>query len=184
MSDEIRQIAMRLRELREIADVTPEAMAQQLHISAGEYLAYEGGETDIPVSLLYEAAGIFKVDLTELLSGESPRLHVYQLVRAGKGLDVKRREQYKYQSLAYNFNHKKVEPFLVEVPYLGEDAPIHFNAHPGQEFNYCLEGTLNITINGKALVLHEGDSLYFDSNYPHGMRAEGGKKAKFLALIF
>lgn len=184
MSDEIRQIAMRLRDLREISDITREEMAEKLHISTEDYIRYEEGGTDIPVSLLYEAANIFKVDLTELLSGESPRLHVYQLVRAGKGLDVKRREQYKYQSLAYNFNKKKVEPFLVEVPYLGEDTPIHENAHPGQEFNYCLEGTLNITINGKSLILHAGDSLFFDSSYPHGMRAEDGKPAKFLAFIF
>ena len=147
-------------------------------------MRYEEGETGIPVSLLYEAANIFKVDLTELLSGESPKLHVYQLVRAGKGLDVKRREQYKYQSLAYNFYKKKVEPFIVEVPYLGEDAPIHENMHPGQEFNYCLEGTLCITVNGKELILQAGDSLYFDSGYPHGMRAVDGKPAKFLALIF
>jgi len=38
-------------------------------------------------------------------------------------------------------------------------------------------------ITGKALVLEEGDSIFFDSNYPHGMAAIGGKSAKFLAII-
>ena len=82
-----------------------------------------------------------------------------RIVRAAKGLEVKRREQYKYQSLAYNFYKKKVEPFIVEVAYLGEDAPIHENMHPGQEFNYCLEGTLCITVNGKEIDVKLKDDI-------------------------
>ncbi len=64
-----------------------------------------------------------------------------------------------------------------------EDTPIDFNTHPGQEFNYVVEGTLKIVIDNHELILNEGDSLYFDSNYKHGMKALNGKPAKFLAII-
>jgi quercetin dioxygenase-like cupin family protein len=47
-----------------------------------------------------------------------------------------------------------------------------------------LEGTLELTIGQKALVLEEGDSIYFDATQPHGMRALGGKIVRFFAVIF
>ncbi|MBZ4646380.1 MAG: hypothetical protein PWR27_340 [Petroclostridium sp.] len=183
MPEQIRQIAQRIRELREIAGISVEDLAEEFKISKELYEQYESGNVDIPVSFLYEVANKFNVELTAILTGEGPRLHIYSLVRKDKGLSVERRKQYKYQSLAYNFVHKKAEPFLVTVDPLPADAPIDFNTHPGQEFNYVVEGTLKVVIHNHEIILNEGDSLYFDSNYKHGMKAMNGKPAKFLAMI-
>jgi quercetin dioxygenase-like cupin family protein len=40
-----------------------------------------------------------------------------------------------------------------------------------------------IRINGKDIILEEGDSIYFNSELPHGMKAIDGKEVKFLAII-
>ena len=32
-------------------------------------------------------------------------------------------------------------------------------------------------------VLHEGDSIYYDSGHKHGMVAAGGKECVFLAVV-
>ena len=183
MSGQIRQIAERIKELREISGISIETLAREFGISAGTYADYESGNVDIPVSFLYEVANKFKVELTAILTGEGPRLHTYSLVRDGKGVGVERRKQYKYQSLAYNFAHKKSEPFLVSVEPEAEDTPVHYNSHPGQEFNYVLEGTLKIYIGDRELILNPGDSFYFDSGINHGMKALNGKPARFLAII-
>ncbi len=184
MSEQIKQIAARLKDLREISGVTIETLSREFKIPKETYCEYESGNVDIPVSFLYEIANRFNVELTAILTGENPRLHNYCLVRKGKGVSVERRKQYKYQSLAYNFLNKKAEPFLVTVDPEPDDAPVHYNSHPGQEFNYLLEGTMKIVINGYEIILNEGDSLYFDSGINHGMKAIGGKPAKFLAVIF
>jgi len=183
MSEKIREIALRLKELREIDGVSAQTFAKQLGIDADLYLSYESGNTDIPVSLLYDAANKLKVDLTTLLTGQQPKLHIYSLVKKGEGLDVERSKQYKYKNLAYNFLGKKAEPFLVTVDYSANNAPIHLNSHPGQEMNYILEGTVKIQIGETVLTLNEGDTIYFNSVYPHGMKAVGEKSAKFLAII-
>ncbi len=60
---------------------------------------------------------------------------------------------------------------------------MHLNSHSGQEFNYILEGRLLLSINGKELILNPGDSIYFDSNLPHGMQALDGKPVRFVATI-
>lgn len=184
MSDQIRQIASRIKELREIANISIESLSKELGVSAEAYREYENGSIDIPVGFLYEVANRFNVELTAILTGDGPRLHTYCLVRKGKGVNVDRSNPYKYLSLAYNFVHKKAEPFLVSVNPDADDSPVHFNSHPGQEFNFVLEGTLMIYIDGHQLILNEGDSLYFDSSCSHGMKAIGGKTAKFLAIIF
>lgn len=184
MSEQIRQIAARIKELREISGISLESLAREFEISVETYEQYESGNVDIPVSFLYMIANKFNVELTAILTGEGPRLRNYCLVRKGKGVSVERQKQYKYWSLAYNFAQKKAEPFIVSVEPEAEETPVHYNSHPGQEFNYVLEGTLKIIINGYELTLNEGDSLYFDSGIQHGMKALNGKPAKFLAVIF
>lgn len=183
MSDQIKQIASRIKALREISGISIETLAKELKVSSDLYKEYESGTVDIPVGFLYEIANKFKVELTAILTGENPKLHTYCLVRKGKGVNVERRKQYKYLNLSYNFVNKKIETFHVTVEPESEDAPVHLSSHPGQEFNYVLEGTLMIVIDGHQLTLNEGDSLYFDSNYPHGMKALNGQTAKFLAVI-
>ena len=183
MHEQIKQIAQRLKGIREIEEISVEEIASACGVGIEEYLSYESGNVDIPMSFLYEAANKFGIETTELLSGDAPKLKIYQLVRGGEGLDVERRKEYKYQNLAFNFQNKKSEIFTVEVPETADGSVVPLNSHHGHEFNYILEGTLKLIINNTELIMNPGDSLYFDASYAHGMQAIGGK-AKFLALIF
>lgn len=184
MPENIRNIAMRIRELREISGVSLETLAHELAVSTETLRLYEEGETDIPVSLLFKVAHRFNIELTDLLTGESPRLHVYSLVRSGNGVSIERRKRYAYRSLAFNFIHKRAEPFLVTVEPEPPDTPLSLSSHPGQEFNYVLQGKLRIVIDGHELVLNPGDSLFFDSGRSHGMQALDDMPAEFLAIVF
>lgn len=183
MNEQVKLIGQRIKDLREIAELSAEDVASYLGIAAEKYLAYENGEDDMPISILYELANKFDVDFTSILSGDAPRLSVYQYVKAGQGLGVKRREQYQYNNLAFNFANKSIEPFLVTVPPAKDEASVHLTSHPGQEFNYCLKGRVCIIIDGKEIILEEGDSLIFDSKHWHGMKALDGKEASFLAIV-
>ena len=90
---------------------------------------------------------------------------------------------YKYQSLAAGFMNRTADPFIVTVEPKGDDEPIHYNHHNGQEFNLVLEGRMLINIEGKEIILNQGDSIYFNSKLPHGMKALDGKTVRFLAVI-
>jgi len=183
MHDKVQQIAARIRELRQILDVGMEELAAAIKLPIEEYSRYESGLADIPVGVLHQIAQHLNIETSSLITGEEPRLHTYCLTRAGKGSEVDRRQAYRYQALAANFIHKKAEPFLVTVDPTPENDPISLNTHPGQEFNLVMEGTLRVQIQGHELTLEEGDSLFFDSGAPHGMKALNGHPAKFLAVI-
>lgn len=183
MSEQVRLIAARIKELRQINGLSDEKCASALNVSLETYRMYESGNYDIPVGFLYELSKFFGVELTELLTGDAPKLHSFSVVRKDKGVRVQRRSQYEYESLAFNFAHKKAEPFMVTVQPDGNDSEIPTNSHPGQEFNYVVEGSVKVMIGKHEIILNEGDSIYFDSSQPHGMKALDGKKARFIAII-
>jgi len=183
MSDQIMEIAGRIRELRGISELSIEELAPKVHVSPEQLEQYEGGTTDIPISFLLALCNLFHMELSELLTGGLPKLSQYTLTRSGKGRTVNRRKEYHYQSLGFNMAHKIAEPFLVTTEPVPYGTPCASYEHEGQEFDYVLEGTIRLMIDGKELILEEGDSVYFDSGYPHGAQAIGDKPAKFLALV-
>ncbi|CDE66048.1 MAG: XRE family transcriptional regulator [Parabacteroides sp.] len=183
MDEQIKQIAERLIGLREALELTPEEVAQTCHISVDEYNRIESGSVDISVSVLHQIAKAYGVELTTLMFGDEPKMSSYFVTRKNKGVAVERVKAYKYQSLAAGFAQRKGNPFMVTVHPKPEDEPIYRNSHPGQEFNYVVSGRMMIEINGKQLILEEGDSIYFDSQQPHGMKALDGEKVCFLAVI-
>ncbi|MDR0377935.1 MAG: cupin domain-containing protein [Spirochaetaceae bacterium] len=177
------EIAARVRVLREIEEISGETLAKELGFNPQEYALWESGEAEFPIGSLVEIASRFNVDLTELISGEPSRLKTFCVTRAGRAPEVSRRPAYTYWNLGLKFHRKKGEPFLVEAaPDTGE-KPLALNTHPGQEFNYVLEGRLFISVGGHEMELDPGDSIYYDSNEPHGMKALGGKRARFLAVV-
>ena len=183
MTEQIKQIARRIKEIRELSDMSAEALAAKLGITKEVYDNYEGGDSDIPVGIIFRISELFNVELSVLLGGENPKLHIYTIVRKGKGLKLERRKQYNYESLAYNFIHKKAEPFIVTVEPDAEGATLEYYSHAGQEFNYVMKGTMMTIIDGHEIILNEGDSIYFDSGYKHAMKALKGEQVKFLAVV-
>ena len=163
MKEKIQFVAERIKELREISGISADTLAQELEIAPDLVLQYESGSVDIPVGFLYKVAHKFGIELSAILTGENPRLHVYCVVRKDKGLSVERRKQYKYESLAANFINKKAEPFIVRIDPTRNLLQWNSIRIPGQEFNYVIEGTMKIIVDAHEIVLNEGDSIYYDS---------------------
>ena len=139
MSETIKQIADRIREAREISEITTDTLARRLNLPIDTYLKYENAEDGVPISTLYEIAGILGIEMTQLLTGSTPRLHNYSYTKAGEAPDIERFEGYRFQSPAYNFANKLFEPLLVTIDP-EENKKMALVAHSGQEFNYVLEG--------------------------------------------
>lgn len=184
MDDQIRQIAERLRGLREVLELTADDLAAQCDIAVEEYRLSESGEYDISVSMLQKIARRYNVALDALMFGEEPKMTSYFVTRAGKGVSIERTKAYKYQSLASGFINRDADPFIVTVEPKDDDTAMYYNSHNGQEFNYILEGRMLISIDGKEQTLNEGDSIFFNSKLMHGMKALDGKRVRFLAVIF
>ena len=183
MNEEIKQIAERLKGLRDVLGVSLEEMSEKCEVSVVEYQKIESGAVDISVSILHRISQAYGIELTTLMFGDEPKMNSYFVTRKGKGVSVERTKAYKYQSLAAGFSKRKADPFMVTVHPKNDNEPVYLNSHPGQEYNYVICGRMQIQVNGKDIVLDEGDSIYFNSEAPHGMKALDGKEVKFLAII-
>ena len=177
-----REIAPRLRGLRDALDLGVEAFAVKIGVGADTVREFESGEVEIPVGYLMKVAQTFDVDLTALITGCGSHLRHYSVVRKGEGVSVDRRKDYDYKSLAATFVGRRMEPFLIRVPAKAPEE-LNFTAHCGQEFIHILEGRLEMRIGDNVVVLEPGDSLYFDSQTPHSLRGLDGKEAVFLDVI-
>lgn len=182
MRENAKDIAQRVRGLREDMGISATEMAAHVQVEPDQYHAYESAAEDIPASALSEIAAKLKVDLGLLLTGDKPRMSMFSVTRKGCGAGVDRRAGYKYENLAASFKGAKFEPFVVTLPETASNAPIPQNTHPGQEFNYLLEGSMRLKVQDHEVILEAGDSVIFDAANPHGMKAVGGP-AKFLAII-
>ena len=183
MDEQIKQIGERVRGLRDALDLSIEEMAADCQLDLKQYQQIESGESDISVSTLQRIAHRFDIPLDVLMFGEEPKMSSYFLTRKGTGISVERTKAYKYESLASGFRNRKADPFIVTVEPKPDDTPMYYNTQSGQAFNLVITGRLLLSLNGKELVLNPGDSLYFNSSLPHGMKALDGKTVKFLAIV-
>ncbi len=182
--DELMQLAERLKGLRDSLDLSVAEMAADCGVTPDTLLKYESGNHDIPVSFLQRLASRKGVELTALLFGEEPKMNTYYVSRKGKGVKVERRAAYSYEDLASGFRQRNMIPFMVTISPDHSAGTIHSpNTHEGQEFNYVVEGELEITIGKKTTILRPGDSVMFDATMPHALRALGDKDAKMIAII-
>ena len=181
----VTEVAMRIRELRDVFGYTTAEMAAKTQLSEAQYLEYESGGVDLPFTFVHNCALVFGVELTQLLEGRSARLTNYTVTRKGGGQVTAREQGIEIVNLAAEFRRKIAEPYRVRYEYAEEQQsqPINLVKHPGHEFDYILSGALKVQIGNHSEILFEGDSIYYDSSTPHGMIAVGGDACTFCAVV-
>ena len=184
-ANKLSEVAKRIREMREIYGFSVEEMAKKSEVSLDDYLSYESGSKDFPFTFIHKCALAFDIDMTELLEGHSAKLSSYTVTRKGKGKQTAKEDGIQICNLAPSFKDKLSEPYWVRYEYSPElqNKPILLKKHSGQEFDLVLEGTLKVQIGEHTEILHEGDSIYYNSSTPHGMIAVDGRDCVFCAVV-
>ena len=88
-------------------------------------------------------------------------------------------------SLRESLSDTKNSPVAVLVTLFARRAEEYgpLTSHPGEEFLYVLDGTLEVLFEGGVShTLEPGDSLQFHSDIRHGYISKGARQAKFLIV--
>ncbi len=181
----IQEMARRIRELRDIEGFTPEEMAQKTNVSVAEYLDCENGRSDLNFAFIYRCAMALKVNVTDIIEGYSPKLRSYTVTRSGSGQEIAKAHGMTYYNMAYDFKNRIAEPLFVKIDYNENSAhkDIELTTHTGQECDIVIDGQLMVQIGEHREVLGPGDSIYYNSETPHGMIATGGRDCTFYAIV-
>ncbi len=181
----ILEMAGRIRDLREIEGLTAAEMAQKTDVTEEEYIACENGQSELTFAFIYRCALAFNVDVTDIIEGKSPTLASYTVTRKGRGQEIEEAHGMVYYNLASSFKNRIAEPLYVRLDYDEEAAhrDIEMTTHEGQECDIVISGTLKVQVGEHKEILHEGDSIYYDSSIPHGMIAVDGQDCLFYAIV-
>ena len=110
MSSQVRDVAARIRELREISGYTVAEMARMTDVTEETYRAYENAQMDLPFTFLHKCALTFKVDMIDLMEGRSAQLSSYTITRKGAAELTAQEEGIDIRNLAPMFRKKISEP--------------------------------------------------------------------------
>ena len=185
VNNQLMDVALRIREMREIVGYSVAVMAEKTEISQELYKEYEAGTADLPFTFMHKCAKVFGLELSELLEGHSAKLSSYTITRKGMGMITASEDGITIQDMASMFRQKLATPYYVTYEYSEDlqDEPIHTTTHDGQEFDLVLKGAMRIKVGDHEEVLREGDSIFYKSSTPHGMIAIDGESCVFLSMI-
>ncbi len=184
-SEKLKEVALRIREMREIFEFDEQTMAEKTEVTLEEYRSYERGEMDFPFTFIHKCSLAFGIGITDLLEGRSAHLSSYTVTRRGQGQQTAKEDGIEISNLAPMFRKKLAEPYWVRYEYdpALQHKPIHLSKHSGQEFDLVMKGRLKVQIGDNIEYLGEGDSIYYNSSTPHGMIAIDGEDCLFVAVV-
>ncbi len=116
--NQLREMAARIKEMREIMSFTQEDMAQKTEVSLEDYLAYESAQKDMPFTFIHKCALAFGIEITSLLEGHSAHLTSYTVTRKGMGIQTAKEDGILIENLAPKFRGKIAQPYWVRYEYL------------------------------------------------------------------
>ncbi|MBQ0098711.1 MAG: AMP-binding protein [Oscillospiraceae bacterium] len=181
----IKEMAERIKELRELKELSVVDMAEKCGVSVAEYIECESGVKDLNFAFIYRCALALNANVTEIIEGNSPHLKSYTVTHRGKGQQISQAHGMTYYNLAYAFQNRIAEPLYVKCKYdaKAEEKGIELTTHAGQELDIVIEGNLMVQVGEHKEILGPGDSIYLDSDTPHGMIAVNGSDCTFYAIV-
>ena len=162
-------IGRQVRDYRQKLDMSIAEVAREARLSVGMLSKIENGMTSPSLGTLQHLARALNVPVTALFRRFDEQ-HDATYVAKGEGLTIERRGTragHEYRLLGHSIGKPfAVEPFLITLTEKSEVFPLF--QHPGVEFIYFLEGEAVYRHGSKLYQMRPGDSLFFDSEIPHG----------------
>jgi transcriptional regulator with XRE-family HTH domain len=177
-------IGRQVRRYRKQLGMTITDMCDRTGLSAGMMSKIENGNTSPSLATLRSLSTALNVPVTSLFR-EFEEQRDATFVRAGQGLAIERhgtRAGHQYQLLGHSVHSDvSVEPYLITLEKDSEVFPIF--QHAGVEFLYMLEGSMVYRHLNATYEMMPGDSLFFDSDAPHGPEELVDLPVRFLSVI-
>jgi transcriptional regulator with XRE-family HTH domain len=182
-------LGQKIKTLRQRKGMSLQQMAQKAGLSEPLLSQIESEVVAPPVATLLKISKALNVNIGYFFQEEESGKRAV-IVRKNERRQIFRRVHeepskvgYYYESLAYPKADKHMEPFHVQFELKNKENILFFN-HKGEEFVFVLEGQVEFSYEDETFTLEPGDSLYFDSSFPHAFRAVGKKNALVIDVIY
>ena len=172
------EVGARLRDLREQRKLSLRALAGICGLSPNAISLIERGETSPSVSTLNRLAAALETSILDFFQEETKQTVI--LIKRAMGLRSQHNGTH-LECLGVGLFNQKLEPFRMTIDP-GAGNANHPISHSGEEFIYCLEGSVEYSVNNHAFKLEPGDSLLFDATQPHAYHNPYPQSASILLI--
>jgi transcriptional regulator with XRE-family HTH domain len=171
MSEELRQVGVRLRDARRSRDLTLEELATRAGMSASTLSRLESGKRQASLELLLPLTRQLGIRIDDLVRPDTPDPRVRRPVIRRDGMII--------------------------APLAPEGSPIHtyrvtfppvealpdLRVHDGYEWLYVVSGRLRLRLGEQDLTLARGEAAEFDTRTPHALSAAGSRPAVVISIF-
>ena len=179
------RIGHKIRELRIRKNLGLVQLGEHTGLSSGMLSRIERDQLFPTLPTLLRIAMVFGVGLEHFFVEEKKRA-IAAVVRKKDRLRLpdcpgEATPSYFFESLDFPVSEKKMEAYYVEFePYSGQAAR---HNHAGAELIYVIGGQLIVNVDEEDTLLAEGDSMYFDSGFPHSYRRQGRATCSGIVVV-
>lgn len=157
-------VGKRIKSIRKRKNLTLQEVSEKSGMSATAISAIERNVSSPTVTTLAAIGRALGESLSSLL-GEAEIEYIVTRAADRKHLATNVRDV-DFQSLASGVPGQRFHPKL-SILKPGANSGSDFSNHQGDDFFFVIRGALELEINGTAVRLEEGDSLYFRGNTPY-----------------
>jgi len=177
------EVGSRLRALRSARGLSLRALAERCAVTAAALSQIENGRSSPSVSTLKKILAALDLTLADFFTGgqaqgapEVPGV----VVPGGRLVNVASGRGLQYLSLPGTRDGRAIQ-IMHEIYAPGADTGPELYSHVGEEAGFCVSGTIEVTVDGRAEMLKPGDAFYFSSNLPHRWRNVGAASARMIS---
>lgn len=178
------EIGQNIRQMRQDQGLSLNDLARKTNLTKGYLSRVETSDKAPPVSTLIVIAEALGVGISEIF-GENRNSITCSLLKKGERRLMARDGTvfgYSYESLAHNFPHKCMEPYILTIPADSTESAVF--QHKGEELLLVVQGTMRFFHAGEEFMVETGDCVYFDSSFPHYGLPVGEEDVKCFMVIY
>lgn len=162
-------VGFRLREVRKQVGLSQRELAKRAGVTNSTISMIEKNSVSPSVSSLKKVLSGIPMSLMEFFGSEdSAQIETPVVYTQEEFLDSAVGDV-DWRLIGKAFPNRSMS-FLVETLAPGADTGAGLYQHDGEEVGYVLEGTLELTVDGKVYLVEAGQGYYFDSRREHRFR--------------
>lgn len=177
------KIPARLKQLRIRKKLTLQQLAEKAGCTKSYISQLEKGTSSPSVSMLGRLAEALEIPVANLIRDEAGEDQGNWHLRKADRRTINYPDgKVASQLLTKGVFQKKMQPLLsvIEPGGMLDDSGDMSHPEGAEEFVLVLKGELKFEIGSKAILLHQGDTLYFDGSLPHHWMNIGREAAEVL----
>ncbi len=175
----IEEISKKIRQLRKEKNMTLKELSEQTGLSVSFLSQVENNTSSLAITSLKKIADALGKDISYFF--KSPEVKSYHVKYEDQEPFKIETSKAEFVKLSGDFPNKCMEAMIVTIPPKEQHGDLF--SHPGEEFIYVLDGTLEIVLDDVTYSVKQGDSFHFPSTVSHLWRNPLKSTLRFLVVL-